>query len=87
MRNYLFVKVRETMSTREREKACYERRIFSEFAAVAELDVRAGSIKSERPPKADVSCMISGNRHYFELTEITDEDLARNVSINRKTLQ
>jgi hypothetical protein len=75
------------MSNREKEKARNERRIFTEFVAAADLDIDGDSIQSERPPKPDLSCTVSGERHYFELTEITDEDLARNRSISLKTCQ
>lgn len=73
------------MSAKEDLKARNEKRIFAEFASAARLNIDAGSIRSEDKP--DISCMVSGQRHRFELTEITDEDLARNVSINRKTFK
>ncbi|MGH9967299.1 MAG: hypothetical protein ACREBG_05635 [Pyrinomonadaceae bacterium] len=73
------------MSIKDEDKARHERRIFAEFASAADLRVDAGSVQSERPPNPDLSCTISGSRHYCELTEITDEDLAKNVNINLKT--
>jgi hypothetical protein len=75
------------MSKKEEDKARYEQTIFTEFVEAANLDVDMNSLKSERPPKPDINCTISGERHYFELTEITDQDLARNVSISLKTLE
>lgn len=73
------------MTNRENEKAFRERRIFTAFVAAAGLEIDAGSVSSESPPKPDISCTILGHRHAFELTEITDDDLARNVSVNQKT--
>lgn len=75
-------------NTKEERKAKNEKRIFSEFAvvakAVANLEIELSSIVNEDPPKPDISCLISGQKHYFEMTEITDEDLARRVSISLK---
>src|SRR6266568_3258531 len=73
------------MSIRENQKASRERQIFAAFVNAAKLEIDAGSVSSERPPKPDISCTILGHRHYFELTEIKDEDLARNRSINLRT--
>lgn len=72
------------MSVQENQRASRERQIFAAFAASAKLKIDAGSVSSEAPPKPDISCTILGCRHYFELTEITDNDLARNVSVNLK---
>ncbi|HVS83622.1 MAG TPA: hypothetical protein VHE60_17965 [Pyrinomonadaceae bacterium] len=68
------------MSNREEMRARNERRIFNQFIATTNLRVDTGSIQSEKWPKPDISCAISGQHHYFELTEITDEGLARNMS-------
>ncbi len=71
-------------SNKEQEKARRERLIFAEFATVAnelaETAFDVVSIKSETPPFPDISCKSAKGRHYFELTEITDKDLARRVS-------
>ena len=76
------------MSKSAEEKARIERLIFFEFAKSAnlshDLKVDLASIQSNDPPAPDVSCRIAGNLHYFEMTEITDNDLAKNVNISRR---
>ena len=68
------------MTNREDQKAERERTIFSQFVEASGIEVEAGSIVSERPPKPDVSCIIGGGRHYFELGEVTDQNLAARVA-------
>jgi len=79
------------MNRKEEEKARYERLIFTDFAkaanTVADFSVNLESVKSEEPPKPDISCTIDGQRNYFEMTEITDQGLARNVSISIKKMK
>jgi hypothetical protein len=71
-------------------KARRERQIFAQFAEVANeslnLGIDATSIKCEDEPKPDISCMMGAGKCYFELTEITDEGLARSVSISVKEM-
>jgi hypothetical protein len=75
------------VSGKEENKARYEREIFTTCTEVAKLNVEADSVKSEKPPRPDISCIISGHRHYFELTEIVDEELAEVESPNSKTVK
>lgn len=72
--------------TREEEKALRERTIFAQFAEVAELPIDADSIISERPPKPDLRCLIEGELHYFEMSEVTDEGLAARRTRAIKTM-
>lgn len=74
-------------ANREEEKAHRERQIFIEFANAAQLNLDPDSVKSERPPKPDISCRIAGELHYFELAEVTDEGLARRLSIALKEMR
>jgi hypothetical protein len=75
------------MSLKEIAKAQRERQIFEEFVKAADLEVEISSIRSERPPLPDVSCLIVGERYYFELAEIADNDLARNLALTEKDLK
>jgi hypothetical protein len=83
--------MRRLGNNEEAKKASRERQIFEEFAKVANaesnLQVDMASIKNEGPPEPDISCTINGNRHCFEMVEITDEDLACNVSISIKEMK
>lgn len=76
-----------TEVSREEEKARHEREIFIAFANVAQLDLDLNSVRSERPPKPDICCMIGGELHYFELAEITDEGLARRLDTSLKEMR
>ncbi len=72
------------MNLKEREKIDREREIFEEFASTSGLGVESSSVRNEPPPGLpDISCDIKGLRHYFELSEITDRDLARNYSLHQ----
>jgi hypothetical protein len=68
------------MTNREDLKAERERTIFSKFVEASGIAVEAGSIACERPPKPDISCSIGGEKHYFELGEVTDQNLAARVA-------
>jgi len=73
------------ISKQDEAKARRERDIFSAFVIDANLDVQADSISSEPPfsGKTDIRCLVAGQRHYFELTEIVDPGLAENHSLAR----
>jgi hypothetical protein len=73
--------------TREEQKAQRERRVFTEFAEAAGLAVQQGSIISERPPAPDLSCVMAGANHHFELSEITDPKTASNLAVSIKTMR
>ena len=75
------------MTNREDQKAERERVIFGQFIAASELEVQARSIASERPPKPDISCVIGGEKHYFELGEVTDLNLAARVATALKEMR
>jgi len=38
---------------------------------------------SETPPKPDISCKLNCARRYFEMAEITDQDLARSRGVHK----
>jgi hypothetical protein len=58
---------------------------FRGFIAAADLQVDPGSPGNMTPPFPDIGCKIGGAPYYFELGEITDEDLARDVNTSLKT--
>jgi hypothetical protein len=70
--------------TSDQRKLWNERWNFRNFAKVAPLDIDARTIESCCPPEPDILCRISGKAHYFELAEVTDENLARRVAIAGK---
>jgi hypothetical protein len=62
------------------KKRQLEMKIFKGFAGAAGLGVDPGSEKNEEPPLPDMSCTVQGAPRFYELGEITDQDLARNLS-------
>jgi hypothetical protein len=75
------------MSKRDEDKALWERKIFCEFAMMANLQADEELIQSEEPPRPDISCVVSGQRRYFELVEVTDEKVAESYSLSIKHMQ
>jgi hypothetical protein len=70
-------------------KLYIEWKTFRAFAKATDLDVDPRSIEmcdpnAAAPPLPDVRCLVSGQPSYFELGEITEEDLARKASIALK---
>ena len=81
------------MTPDERRKAYYsipstvrketgEMAAFLGFMPAAELNVDPGTPKNEKPPLPDISCKIGGSPYFFELGEITDEELAKEIGIS-----
>ncbi len=73
----------------EHRKLYVEWKIFRDFATASGLDIDPRSIEmcdpnDASPPLPDVSCLVSGGPEYFELGEVTEEDLARTASIALK---
>jgi hypothetical protein len=73
-------------SKQNEAKARREREIFSAFVLAANLDVENDSISSEPPfpEKTDIRCLVEGQCHYFELTEIVDAGLAESDSLTQR---
>ena len=63
----------------------WERKIFTDFAQAAGLPVDPGSVTSGVPPQPDIRFTSGGVEQWFELVEITDQDLARNHMISLRT--
>jgi hypothetical protein len=73
----------------QHKKLLFEWKTFWAFARVSGLDIDPGSIEmcdpnAASPPFPDVRCRVSGQLEYFELGEVTAEDLARKASIAMK---
>ena len=71
------------------KKLLFEWKTFRAFARVSGLDIDPRSIEmcdpnAASPPFPDVRCRVSGQFEYFELGEVTAEDLARKASIAMK---
>lgn len=70
-------------------KTDHELMVFKGFAEISGLDIDSGSIKSESPPLPDISCTVSGQKHFFELTRAVDQQIANDIgyvlSEGRKT--
>jgi hypothetical protein len=66
-------------------KELAEMTAFIRFTAAASLNVDSGTPKNEKPPLPDISCSIGGAPYLFELGEITDEELAADVSTSLRT--
>jgi hypothetical protein len=74
---------------REHQKTYIEWKTFRSFAGASGLDIDPRSIETcdpnaASPPLPDVRCLLSGEETYFELGEVTSEDLARTASIALK---
>lgn len=84
------------MTPEERRKTYYslpsgtrkelaEMTAFLGFLVAASLNVDPGTPRNEKPPLPDISCRIEGRPYLFELGEITDEELAADVSTSLRT--
>lgn len=85
------------MTPDERRKAYYklpsatrkemaEMETFAEFVSASGLNVDPGTMNNEKPPLPDMRCTIEGAPYFFELGEVTDQELAEQVGISRRTL-
>lgn len=59
--------------------------VFTSFATAADLAIDSGSAKNEEPPMPDISCTIEGVQRFFELGEITDQELAEKIGTAQRT--
>ena len=71
------------------QKLYIEWKTFRGFAAASGLDIDPRSIETfdpnaASPPLPDIGCLVAAQPAYFELGEVTDEDLARTASIAQK---
>ena len=75
------------LSSEERKQA-NESLVFISFAHETKLIPDPFEHSNENPPRPDVLTRIDGSEYFFELGEITDEALAKNIaySIKAKTV-
>jgi len=73
------------MSKEDKLKASKERTIFTKFCKSANLPLVEGSVKSPLSPYPDIKCLLGDKKHFIELVEITDEDMAKSVMKTIKT--
>lgn len=68
------------------KKAAHEVRVFLEFAARGPLKIDPQTIESRPTPEPDIRCVDSttGRPRAFELVQLTDEKLAKDVSRQAK---
>jgi len=62
------------------KKELAERSAFLGFIEAAKVKVDPDSAANEEPLLPDISCKIEGAPYFFELGEITDENLAKDIS-------
>jgi hypothetical protein len=58
---------------------------FLGFVRAAGLNVDPGSPLNAKPPQPDIACTVDGAQYFFELGEITDEGLAKDVNTSLLT--
>ena len=68
----------------EQLKAYVEWLTFRSFANVAQLGIDPRTITNQLPPKPDILCEMAGEDQYFELGEVTDQELARQAGTAAK---
>lgn len=73
------------MNDKSEVKASRERNIFESFSRSAGLILAPGSLLSQAPPAPDIQCEFGGRRHFCELVEIVDTEIARMVEQSIRT--
>ena len=68
-----------------KRKELAEMDAFNGFVSASGLKVDPGTAKNEKPPLPDISCKIDDAPYFFELGEVTDEELAEQVGISKRT--
>ena len=68
---------------RERKRRL-EMLVFQAFASASCLRIDEGSAENRDPDYPDILCTISGQRYWFELGRIINEDAAEKLSPNRR---
>ncbi|MGC2163444.1 MAG: hypothetical protein WA634_16160 [Silvibacterium sp.] len=74
----------ESLNPNQKQQTA-ESRVFISFANATGLVADPYKHDNECPPRPDVRTSIDGHDYYFELGEIVDEGLARNIDRSRKT--
>jgi hypothetical protein len=58
---------------------------FADATNIVGIEIDPASITNERPPAPDISCLVNGRPYFFELSQIVDEDLAKDIGDSTKT--
>jgi hypothetical protein len=74
----------DSLSSEQRQQTT-ESRVFIRFANTTQLMADPFIHDNERPPRPDIRASIDGHDCYFELGEILDEQLAKNINRTLKT--
>jgi hypothetical protein len=68
-------------------KSSSEISVFRAFAKVVKItgvEIDPATIENKEPPGPDIKCLVNGRRYFFELSQILDEDLARDIGNSEK---
>lgn len=60
---------------------------FAPAAIAAGVNIDLGTVQNRKPDFPDISCEVNGVEHFYELGEITDEELAEETSVYSKRKQ
>jgi histidyl-tRNA synthetase len=77
----------QTGNQRHEMRLSWKREIFREFLKRTNMPVDFESIATSEVSGLNFTCEVDGQIRYFKLTEIVDEDLARNYNISMKTME
>lgn len=69
----------------DNQKRIGELRVFLGFLKASGLPIDPSSAVCFDPPYPDIRCEMRSSPHFFELAEITDQDLARSYNQSLKT--
>jgi len=73
--------------SKEEQKQATESRVFVRFAKALKLLRDPFQHDNASPPHPDIHLSLPESEYYFELGEVTDQNLARNISVALKTGQ
>lgn len=71
------------LKSAERKRAI-EMVVFQSFALASGLPVDEGSAENRDPDYPDILCAISGEKYWFELGQIINEEVAEKLNPNRR---
>ena len=68
------------------EKRRLEMSVFQSFAEMSGLPIDQNSAENKDPDYPDILCTISGQKYWFELAQIVNEEVAEKVNSKRRKL-
>lgn len=66
-------------------KEQHELKMFEAFANECPLNIDPGSARNEGPPMPDISCIMDGQPHHFELIRVLDGKMAQRMATTNRT--